>query len=530
MNSKVALIAFKEFDNLGIGYLASVLSDAGYDPLIIDFQSDKKKILKILKDQKPVLVGFSVIFQYHIYEFRDLIRYLRKGGVTCHFTGGGVYASLRYEELFNIIPLLDSIVRFEGEYTLLELVKCIHLGKDWNKINSIAFKYKSKLITNPLRPLETNLDNFPIPVRSPLTEYALDKKFATILAGRGCIYECKFCNIREFYQHLPGPKKRIRNPNFVVKEMELLYKKNDCSVFMFQDDDFPVRTEKGAEWIKTFCRKLENSMMTDKIMWKINCRPDEIDYDSFAMMKNQGMFLVFLGIEDGTDVGLKRLNKRMTIEKSIEGIKILKKLDIGFDYGFMLFQPASTYNSIRDNLEFLREICGDGYSAVTFLKMLPYFESRIEKELREEGRLKGKPGFLDYDFPVESMNHYYSFVTDCLTNWLIDSDGLVNISKWARNYLSVFSHYFDPDPHIPLISREVKNIVSESNLYLLDMMKVLSLVFESGKYNNGNCKKLDNYRKDINLKHDHFVEKINKSMVKLMTIVDRQIRASLVFS
>lgn len=50
-----------------------------------------------------------------------------------------------------------------------------------------------------------------------------------------------------------------------------------------------------------------------------------------------------------------------------------------------------------DNLDFLREICGEGYSAVTFLKMLPYFETPIEKQLRGERRLKGKPGFLDYD-------------------------------------------------------------------------------------------------------------------------------------
>jgi hypothetical protein len=29
--------------------------------------------------------------------------------------------------------------------------------------------------------------------------------------------------------------------------------------------------------------------------------------------------------------------------------------------------------------------------------MLPYFETPIEKQLRGERRLKGKPGFLDYD-------------------------------------------------------------------------------------------------------------------------------------
>ena len=39
----VVIIAFREFDNLGVGYLASVLSEKGYDPLIIDFRDGKDR-------------------------------------------------------------------------------------------------------------------------------------------------------------------------------------------------------------------------------------------------------------------------------------------------------------------------------------------------------------------------------------------------------------------------------------------------------------------------------------------------------
>jgi anaerobic magnesium-protoporphyrin IX monomethyl ester cyclase len=136
----VPFIAFEEFDNLGVGYMASVLSEAGYEISVIDFREGKKEILNTLKKLKPVIVGFSLIFQYHINEFAELIRYLRQGGIKCHFTAGGEYASLRYEDLFENIPSLDSIVRFEGEYTFLELVNCINAGTDWKNIFSIAYK------------------------------------------------------------------------------------------------------------------------------------------------------------------------------------------------------------------------------------------------------------------------------------------------------------------------------------------------------------------------------------------------------
>src|ERR1035437_6882322 len=107
----VVIIAFREFDNLGVGYLASVISEAGYKPLIVDFQSGKKEILKILKTQKPAIVGFSVIFQYHIYEFEELISYRREGVIKALFTGGGQCEILKYDHFFVFFP---PFVRVSG--------------------------------------------------------------------------------------------------------------------------------------------------------------------------------------------------------------------------------------------------------------------------------------------------------------------------------------------------------------------------------------------------------------------------------
>jgi anaerobic magnesium-protoporphyrin IX monomethyl ester cyclase len=512
----VVFIAFEEFDNLGVGYLSSVLSDSGYESYVIDFRDGKKKIQKALKKLKPFIVGFSIIFEYHIYEFAELIYLLRKNGIKCHFTAGGQYASLKYEELFKIIPLLDSVVRFDGEYTFLELVNCISSGTDWRNILGIAYQNEDRIIVTPLRKVESDLDKFPLPVRSPLKRYAFDKKFATILAGRGCVNNCIFCYLREYYQQSSGPVKRIREPEKVVTEMELLHIEMNCSVFLFQDDDFPVKTANAAGWINRFCKELKRKNLTDKIMWKINCRPDEVDYDSFSMMKNHGMYLVFLGIEDGTDIGLTELNKHMTVAKCIDGINILKKLGIGFDYGFMLFQPSSTYRSIEENLIFLGKICNDGYSPVMFLKMLPYSATPIEAKLRREGRLKGKPGFLDYDFLDESINHYYEFITDSFARWLRDPDGLLNTLKWARNYISVYMHFFGITMESQELSNNLLKVTSESNLFLLDLMKVLAKKFESGKYNNSNYNDLKSYRNNIIQKEEYYKRQVNDILIELM--------------
>jgi len=102
MNSKsVVFIAFQERENLGIGYMHAILSGAGYDVHIIDVRKDKAEILRELKEMDPLLVGFSVIFENHIYDFQELIEYLRSNSVQSHFTAGGHFASLRPTELLK---------------------------------------------------------------------------------------------------------------------------------------------------------------------------------------------------------------------------------------------------------------------------------------------------------------------------------------------------------------------------------------------------------------------------------------------
>jgi radical SAM superfamily enzyme YgiQ (UPF0313 family) len=523
----VVIVAFEESDNLGTGYLASVLSVAGYNTRIIDFNAEDAEIVSVIQSLNPLIVGFSIIYQFYIHCFKRLIVSIREAGISCHLTAGGQYPSLRFTELFRFIPFLDSVVRFEGEYTFPELVNSLYSGTDWRKVNGIAYKVNNEVITTPLRPLEKDLDRFPLPMRTPLTEYAFGKKFASILAGRGCIHNCSFCNTREYYRKAGGAYKRIRRPQKVVEEMELLYSNKDCTVFLFQDDDFPLKTGRSVIWIDRFCDELRTRGLHNSLMWKINCRPDEVEPVSFAMMKEHGLFLVYLGIEDGTDYGLKRLNKGLTADRCREGVNTLRKLKINFDYGFMLFQPSSTFATVNENLDFLTWLCSDGISPLTFLKMIPFFDTRIEKELSKEERLIGESGSYTYEFYEESLNRYYEFTADCTLKWLRDSEGLLNVIRWARNYIAVYTRFAEPSPELSSIAENVRQITAESNLFLLDTLKELSVLFEAGKYNNGDYRGLRSFKESIDSMHDVSRTLINNQMIRLLRLFNnRQLRLS----
>ncbi|MEN8193344.1 MAG: radical SAM protein [Bacteroidota bacterium] len=511
-NIPIVFIAFQEQDNLGVGYLCSTLVEAGYEVEIIDYRHDKKYILERLQFHNPLIIGFSIIFQYHLYDFKQLINFLRENGIKSHFSAGGHYPSLRYKELLKKIPQIDSVVRFEGEWAFLELVNLIYKGKQWKDILNIAYIRDGTIVSNPIRPLENDLDKFQPPARPPLKEYALNKKYATLLAGRGCYYNCSFCSIREFYSEPPGPLKRVRRPEMVAREIELLHEQLDCAIFMFQDDDFPLAKNKGKDWAISFCEQLHKKKLNDKILWKINCRPDEVDKETFMLMKNSGLFLVYLGIEAGTDLGLKRMNKHLTVEKTFQAINILKELEIAFDFGFMLFDPWSTYKSILGNLTFLEKIIADGSSPITYCKMLPYAETQVELQLKNENRLKRIADYEDYDFLDGSLDNLYTFLVDCFDNWIGQHDGVLNLARWARYYFLVEQKYYPMNSNSINLDRSILNIISESNKFFIDVVKKMAKYYclEVNSDSDIDHKRVAKVKEIVNAKHFEYQSKLNE--------------------
>ena len=155
----VILVGFLEGENLGLGYLAAMLRSHGYKVIILDFERDPEDVLNVVRTNEPMIIGFSLIFQFYIEKFASLLRYLRNNGVNAHFTIGGHFASLSSEQTLRLIPELDTVVRFEGEQTLLELADQVSTGGDYRNILGIAYVKDGKAVCTPMRPLVHDLDN-----------------------------------------------------------------------------------------------------------------------------------------------------------------------------------------------------------------------------------------------------------------------------------------------------------------------------------------------------------------------------------
>ena len=499
---KVVLIGFQEQENLGLGYLASVLDNAGFETEVLDFREGPPALLDRIATEKPLFVGFSVIFQYHVQDFAKLVDYLRSKEVRCHFTAGGHYPSLRPRQLLETVPEIDSIVLFEGESTLLALARRLAHGQDWQEIEGIAYRSGSGQVKTSVRKLIDDLDVLPFPKRTNPPIMCAGNKSVTLIASRGCVRNCSFCSIRKFYKSPPGKIKRIRSPRNVVAEMRKLHEEQDIRIFFFQDDDFPVVGRKGRRWVSEFLNGLDKHGLSQKILWKISCRTDEVESPLFKEMKAAGLFLVYLGIESGNPTGLEVLNKGVTVSQNLDAVRKLKDLDILYDYGFMLFDPSSTFDSVQDNIAFQRDLCGDGSSPAGFCKMVPYADTAIEKQLKQERRLKGNLHCQDYDFLDPRLDAYYRYLKDTFGEWMFSSTGLLNKLKWVRYEAAILNRTFPNDPDILLHQAVIERIVAMANSVYFSVSEGLVDMFANGRAEHADAVLLEFQQFVLGQQHD----------------------------
>ena len=118
-------------------------------------------------------------------------------------------------------------------------------------------------------------------------------------------------------------------------------------------------------------------------------------------------------------------DKRNTVQQNLAAVELVKSRHLALAMGFMLFDPSSTAETIRENLAFLRAVGADGYFPVNFCKMLPYAGTPIEARLRAEGRLRGTPARPDYGYLDPRLDGFEALVRSIFSRRNFGPDNLV---------------------------------------------------------------------------------------------------------
>lgn len=429
MTASVLLIGFQDQDNLGLRYLLSSVRHAGFRGEIVTYTADPGPICELVARTNPDVVGFSLIFQYMAPEFGRVIAALRAAGCRAHITIGGHYPSFDYGEVLQRIPGADSIVRFEGEATLVELMERLQAGSDWRDILGIAYCRGAEIVANPLRPAIDDLDTLPEPERGDIDYRSRDLATASLLGSRGCPWNCSFCSIRPFYEAQGGRLRRLRSPRAIAEEMRRVHGEQGARVFLFQDDDFLATGARARDWAAALADEILRAGLGDRIAFKISCRSDEVHAPVIEQLVAAGLTHVYMGVESGDADGLRHMNKMLKPTQHLLAGDVLRSAGLSFDFGFMLLEPYSTIDSTRANVDFLDDFVGDGWSVANFCRTLPYAGTPLKAQLEAEGRLKGTPFEPDYDFLDPRLDRFYDWMLTTFRQRNFSNGGLCHILR-----------------------------------------------------------------------------------------------------
>jgi anaerobic magnesium-protoporphyrin IX monomethyl ester cyclase len=254
---------------------------------------------------------------------------------------------------------IDYIVRREGEITFPWLLGQLRNGG--RPAQRVLEGEMPDLDALPFPDRELFLDEwrkYGYTLESPEVPFVPDlpAPFLTIIAGRGCKYNCNFCQPAE--RQLFGRHVRKRSPSNVLAELRLLRERYGFASFMFHDD---CLTE-SREWVMQFCDVYEADGFTQPFFCQSRADILVRHEDMVRRMAEVGLRGYFIGFESGNDRVLRFLRKGTTREINLKAAQVCRRYGVKIWANYMLGLPTETKEEVLDTISMLKEIDPDWYS------------------------------------------------------------------------------------------------------------------------------------------------------------------------
>ncbi|HET90179.1 MAG TPA: B12-binding domain-containing radical SAM protein [Chloroflexi bacterium] len=347
----------------GLASLSSAAKAQGFDVDLIDLRalSGWDHFRQVLVERDPDVIGVTMMsVDYNpACQVLAIAKEVKPGVFTII---GGPHVTIALEDALRI-PHVDYLVTGEGEVTFPRLLHLIAgddppsqrvLRGETPDLDGIPFTDRD-LFLDEWRKWGYDLDSPEVPFVEELPP-----PFVTIIAGRGCMYNCAFCKPGEDY--LFGKRTRRRSVGNVIAELHALVERYQIASFMFHDD---CLTE-DREWVMAFTDQYMAAGLT--MPFFCQSRADIIvkHGDMVARMAQAGLRGYFVGFESGNDRVLKFIRKGTTVEQNRQAAAICRKYGISIWANYMMGLPTETREEVLDTVRLMKAIDPDYYSPAFF--------------------------------------------------------------------------------------------------------------------------------------------------------------------
>lgn len=377
---------------LGLLYLEAWLhAHSDHEVRILDCLAERWDLARLeeeVRREAPDVVGLTG-HTHDLVDMMQVTRMCKRLDPRISTWWGGAHASDFPQESMHH-PVLDGCIPFEGEVAFCEVLERLAAGREPSDVPGVWYRSRSgEVVHTGPRTAIADLDSLPFPRRQILDYrkyyYVLGSEAVatSLLTSRGCPYNCTFCNT-------PGRNTwRWRSANSVVDEMEECARLGIREIYVI-DDTFNVRHDRTL----AICNEIRRRGL--KVNWNIRARVNLMTPESVEALKGAGCTRVHVGVEAGTDEGMKSLNKNLDTDKVRKGFQVLKRSGMTTVCYFLLGCPhEKTRDDVMRTIDFATELDPD---YVLFGVLTPYPKTA----LFDEGVRRG---ILDPD-------HWRRFILD----------------------------------------------------------------------------------------------------------------------
>jgi putative variant cofactor biosynthesis B12-binding/radical SAM domain protein 1 len=282
------------------------------------------------------------------------------------------------------------------------------------KIPGILWRQKGRIIANPLAP-KVDMDKLPpldLACFSP-SDYLKANKYVAavgIEGKRGCDLWCGYC----LYPFLGGTCMRLRSPEKIVDEMEMLKSEFGVSLFHFTDSVI----NRPRDHFEALCRELIARKLD--VAWTGFFREDDFTAANLSLALKAGLISVYFSGDALTDQGLALLNKRLTLTDILKASILTCRDNVLTMCHFLVNLPGETEETVAQSSEMLERLLeihnpAGNLGAVIFNHVRLYPNTPLTNKLIRNGEL---PPQTDLLYPVyhnpEKFNHVlHTFEAKC---------------------------------------------------------------------------------------------------------------------
>jgi len=330
--------------------IASILRKNGFKPEIIDVNIETnyfKKIENIIKNKKPLAVGFSVMIGSQILSAKYLSQKIKKIS-KAKIIWGGSFPSAK-PELIIKQQYIDFVIIGEGEQSILELINYLNESSSTQnskkltklkRIKGIAYKINQTISINK-QINNINLKQLPLPAWNIINIAKYDN--LTLNVTRGCPFNCSFCTLSK--------NKIIRNKTAeqILNEIKVIQKLNPTKTLNlnFSDESFLLNRKRIKKLF--FLAKKEKV----SFKWSACMNIEYINEEYIDFLSMNGLNKILVGVEASSDNRRILLGKRFSNKELLYTIKLCTDKNIEFVSLFIIGLPNETYEEIKETLSFI---------------------------------------------------------------------------------------------------------------------------------------------------------------------------------